>query len=203
MYLPPLQPANNSHVYVWGDVTIHPSAAIAPGAILQAAPDSKIVIAAGVCLGMGAIINAYQGTIEIEPGATLGTGVLIVGYGKIGANACVGAATTIFNASVAAREVIAAGSVLGDTSRQVDLNAETEKVTEEESPPETLASNTEAEIPTETSSEKPPEAVQNGSQPPSPQQQDPSIYGQDRVQQILQTLFPHRQSLNNPRQDIK
>ncbi|MEC4984785.1 MAG: carbon dioxide concentrating mechanism protein [Oscillatoria sp. PMC 1076.18] len=213
MYLPPLQPANNSHVYLWGEVKIHPSAAIAPGAILQAAPDSKIVIAAGVCLGMGAIINAYQGIIEIETGAILGTGVLIVGCGKIGANASIGAATTIFNTSVAAGEIIPAGSVLGDTSRQVDINAAAEiVVSEEKSPPETTASDRqtekldrETEIATESSPEPPSEAVQNGSQPPSPlpQQQNSSISGQDRVQQMLHTLFPHRQPLNKPHQDLE
>ncbi len=50
-YLPPILPISNNRIYVSGDVTIHPSAAVASGAVLQAAPNSKIVI------GAGAIVN--------------------------------------------------------------------------------------------------------------------------------------------------
>jgi carbon dioxide concentrating mechanism protein CcmN len=119
MYLPPLQPVSNANIHISGDVKIHPSAVLAPGVILQAAPNSSIVIGAEVCLGMGTILNAYQGCIEIESGAILGAGVLFIGAGKIGTNACVGTATTIFNASVASMAAIAPGSLLGDTSRRV------------------------------------------------------------------------------------
>ncbi|MGK7916707.1 MAG: hypothetical protein AB4038_14375 [Prochloraceae cyanobacterium] len=119
MYLPPLQPVSNPDIYVSGNVTIHPSAAIAPGAILQAAPDSRIVIKEGVCIGMGTILNAYQGTIEIERGTILGAGVLIIGSAKIGSNSSIGAATTIFNASVKSRQIVPAGYLIGDSSRQV------------------------------------------------------------------------------------
>lgn len=118
MYLPPLQPVSNSDIRVCGDVIIHPTASIAPGVILQAAPNSSIVIEAEVCIGMGAIINAYQGLIKIESGAILGSGVLIIGAGKIGTNACIGSATTIFNASVSPLTVIVPGSIVGDTSRK-------------------------------------------------------------------------------------
>jgi carbon dioxide concentrating mechanism protein CcmN len=118
MYLPPLQPVSNSDIRVCGDVTIHPTASIASGVILQAAPNSSIIIEAEVCIGMGAIINAYQGTIKIESGAILGSGVLIIGAGKIGTNACIGSATTIFNTSVSPLTVIVPGSIVGDTSRK-------------------------------------------------------------------------------------
>ncbi|RMG11014.1 MAG: hypothetical protein D6728_09475, partial [Cyanobacteria bacterium J055] len=103
-----------------GDVTIHPGAAIAPGVILQAAPNSRITIADGVCIGIGAVLNAYDGTISIESGATLGAGVLIVGGGTVGTRACVGAATTIFNQSIAPWQVVPAGSLIGDSSRHPD-----------------------------------------------------------------------------------
>lgn len=103
-----------------GDVTIHPGAAIAPGVILQAAPNSRIIIADGVCIGMGAVLNACDGTIAIESGATLGAGVLIVGCGTIGTRACVGAATTIFNQSIAPWQVVPAGSLIGDSSPPPD-----------------------------------------------------------------------------------
>jgi carbon dioxide concentrating mechanism protein CcmN len=107
----------DSHIH--GDVIIHPSAVIATGVILQAATNGKIVIGAGVCLGMGSILQVNEGTLEIEAGANLGAGFLMVGQGKIGANACIGSATTVFNCSVAPGQVIPSGSILGDTSRQI------------------------------------------------------------------------------------
>lgn len=125
MHLPPVQPASFSKIYVSGDVIIHDSAVVAPGTILQAAPNSRIVIGAGACIGMGVVVNAYQGAIEIETGAVLGSGVLILGTGKIGKNACVGSLTTILNASIDAMAVINAGSLIGDSSRQVTIETET------------------------------------------------------------------------------
>ena len=94
-----LQLGDRFDTYIHGDVIIHPSA--------------------GVCLGMGSILQVSEGILEIEAGANLGAGFLMVGQGKIGANACIGAATTVFNYSVAPGQVIASGSILGDTSRQV------------------------------------------------------------------------------------
>lgn len=117
MYLPPLQPIANSEIQICGDVEIHPTASIAPGVILKAATNSRIVIGADVCLGMGVILCADSGSIEIENGVTLGSGVLIIGASKIGANACIGTTTTIFNASIAAMTVISPGSLIGDHSR--------------------------------------------------------------------------------------
>lgn len=49
----------------------------------------------------------------------LGSGVLIIGSSKIGANACIGTTTTIFNASVAEMTVINPGSIIGDNSRSL------------------------------------------------------------------------------------
>ncbi|MFM7363692.1 MAG: transferase [Cuspidothrix sp.] len=105
--------------HIDGNVIIHPSAVLAPGVILQAATNSKIVIGAGVCLGMGSILQVSEGILEIEAGANLGAGFLMVGEGKIGANACIGSATTVFNCSVAPGQVIPPGSILGDSSRQI------------------------------------------------------------------------------------
>jgi carbon dioxide concentrating mechanism protein CcmN len=105
--------------HIHGNVIIHPSAVIAPGVILQAATNSTIVIGAGVCLGMGSILQVSEGILEIEAGANLGAGFLMVGEGKIGANACIGSATTVFNCSVAPGQVIPPGAILGDTSRQM------------------------------------------------------------------------------------
>ncbi|MEH2094426.1 transferase [Nostoc sp. 'Peltigera membranacea cyanobiont' 213] len=119
MSLLSLRLSNNFDSYISGEVTIHPSAVLAPGVILQAAENSKIVIGAGVCIGLGAILQVHEGTLEVEAGANLGAGFLMVGKGKIGANACIGSATTIFNYSVEPGQVVAPGSILGDTSRQI------------------------------------------------------------------------------------
>lgn len=126
-YLPPPQPVLNKDIRISGDVEIHPTASLAPGVILQAAPNSRIVIGADVCIGMGAIINACQGTIEIEAGAILGSGVLIIGEGKIGNNCCIGTSTTIFRENVPPMAVIEPGSIIGDASRQVEIEKEPAK----------------------------------------------------------------------------
>lgn len=124
-----LRLSNNFDSYISGEVTIHPSAVLAPGVILQAAVNSKIIIGPGVCIGMGAILQVHEGTLEVEAGANLGAGFLMVGKGKIGANACIGSATTVFNYSVEPGQVIAAGSILGDTSRQIAQTKELEPST--------------------------------------------------------------------------
>jgi len=121
MSVPPLRLHNNFEPYISGEVTIHPSAVLAPGVILQAATNSKIIIGPGVCIGMGSILQVNEGTLEVEAGANLGAGFLMVGGGKIGTNACIGAATTVFNCSVEPGTVVPPSSVLGDTSRQISL----------------------------------------------------------------------------------
>ena len=122
IYLPPPQPVLNKDIRISGDVEIHPTASLAPGVILQAVPGQRIVIGADVCIGMGAIVNASQGSVEIESGAILGSGVLIFGACKIGKNACIGTTVTIFQANIEAMIVIEPGSILGDDSRQVELD---------------------------------------------------------------------------------
>jgi carbon dioxide concentrating mechanism protein CcmN len=117
MPLPPISIEHRSEFFVSGNVTIHETAVIAPGVILQAAPHSQIILREGTCLGKGTVLNAYAGTIEIEAGAILGAGVLLVGRVTIGKSACIGAATSIFNSSVEAFAMIPSESLLGDHSR--------------------------------------------------------------------------------------
>ncbi len=107
----------NTDVYVSGDVTIDPSAAIAPGVVLRADPEAQIVIGAGVCIGKEVILHAHQGILEIETGAILGAKVLVVGAGKIGENACIGSETTLLAIAIEPKQVIPPGSLIGDTSR--------------------------------------------------------------------------------------
>ena len=122
MSVPLLRLRDNFDKYISGEVNIDKSAVLAPGVILQAAANSKIIIGPGACIGMGSILQVNEGILEVEAGANLGAGFLMVGPGKIGANACIGAATTVFNCSVAPEQVIPSGSVLGDNSRQIDQN---------------------------------------------------------------------------------
>ncbi|NES80388.1 MAG: hypothetical protein F6K10_02430 [Moorea sp. SIO2B7] len=227
MYLPPLRTISNSDLYKSGDITIHPSAAIAPGVILQAAPDSQIVIGAGVCLGMGVIINAEGGSIELEDGAILGAGVLIIGKGKIGANACLGAATTVFNASIDSLAVVSAYSLIGDTSRQVANLPEAESYPKIESQVETKSEvetktpspeiepelTVEDEVTPQTSENTPEpqpeviseaefEEVSNKFEPESSSDSVGSpVVGKVYINNLLLTLFPQRQSFGDQNQD--
>lgn len=216
MYLPPL-PSLTQTKYVSGDVTVHPSAAIAPGVILKTGPNGHIIINAGVCIGMGSILNAYQGTIEIETGATLGSGVLVVGQGKIGSQASIGTATTIYNTSVNSHEVISPYSVLGDTSRQIQITTEVEATSQ----PVTKTTATETTKTTETTEFKAeildepwfseavaPEEVEGKIEPEPPPETTPistspveekerervPVVGKVYINQLLLTLFPERPS---------
>lgn len=150
MYLPPLQAVHNAELYQTGDVTVDPSAVIGLGVILQASPNGRIVIRAGACLGMGTIINACEGTIEIESGAVLGPGVLMIGQGKVGANASIGAVSTIFNASIPPMQVLAAGSVIGQIAAKV-LSESARSPTQQQSKVNPEISAVEAVEPTQSS----------------------------------------------------
>ncbi|MGH2412682.1 MAG: carbon dioxide concentrating mechanism protein [Microcystaceae cyanobacterium] len=192
MHLPPVQSTSDSDIYMCGDVTIHPSAVVAAGTILQATPNSRIIIGAGACVGMGVILNAYQGVIEVAAGAILGAGVLMIGEGKIGDNACIGAATTILNTSVEAMTVVPAGSLMGDTSRQVatpsdsEIAPEAEQITGEASVQAKAVSTPEVEV-AATSAEA--ESTSN--------EQKGSVIGRVYINQLLFTLFPEGRSFNS------
>ncbi|HEY9657406.1 MAG TPA: hypothetical protein V6C65_03010 [Allocoleopsis sp.] len=203
--LPPL--VSDAHFYISGNVTVHPSAAIAPGVMLQADPESHLVIAAGVCIGVGCILHAYQGTLEVDAGATLGSGVLVVGQGKIGANACIGAMTTILNSSIPAKEIIEPGSLIGDHSRRVVIVEASEPSPEpspESSPPDFAATAQPAPAP---------EPIAPPSEPPAAAKPDPAskpesasesvrvVYGQSYLQRMMITMFPHRTALNQDQPD--
>ncbi|WP_009633981.1 hypothetical protein [Synechocystis sp. PCC 7509] len=192
MKFPPLQPISNTHYYVNGDVTIHPGAAIAPGVLLQADPESQIIIGAGACIGMGAILHAYQGVLEVGESANIGTGVLIVGKGKIGINACIGSMTTIFNSSVESGEVLPPGSLLGDSSRPGEaelLELEATVVESNGQIAEPVSVNSTPSVAAEVVPPQAPEEVEVKSSP---------VYGEDSLNRLLSTLLPHRQALNRP-----
>lgn len=182
MYVPPLHPSNNFDSYVSGEVMIHPTAVVAPGVLLQASPNGRIIIGAGVCIGMGTILHAYEGTLEVEAGVNLGAGVLVVGQAKIGANACIGSMSTILNYSIEPKQVIAPGSLIGGESPQFaaaknDIALEANSTLE--------ASGDSAQSPSDTNSE-PQTAEDSGSK----------VYGQAQLNRVLSSMLPHRQPLS-------
>jgi carbon dioxide concentrating mechanism protein CcmN len=214
-----LPKTGHTQIYVSGDVIIDETAAIAPGVILQATANGRIIIKAGACIGMGTVLTANQGTIEIGEGAILGAGVLIVGSGKISDRACIGTASTLIETSVNAMEVIAPGTLLVDSSRQETLSSPpaSNNHTEPESngshpspqpdisPPAatSAAENNGSQVnghtpnPTQSDGET---AEDNHQTPPdsdsSSQQQPPSsttIYGQTHIERLMVTLFPHKE----------
>ncbi len=190
----PLQPISNTEYYVNGNVTIHPGAAIAPGVLLQADPESQIIIGAGACIGMGAVLHAYQGILEVGESANIGTGVLIVGKGKIGTNACIGSMTTIFNCSLESGQVVAPGTLLGDSSRPTEAQLQ-EILPEVVEPPNgqvaepVSVDSAPAEVAEVTTEPQAPEPVAKANNP---------VYGEDSLNRLLSTLLPHRQALNRP-----
>ncbi|MDV3000341.1 MAG: hypothetical protein N5P05_001947 [Chroococcopsis gigantea SAG 12.99] len=193
MPLPPVNTISTSEIYVSGDVSIHESAVVAPGVILQAADDSRIVIGAGACVGLGVILNAYQGSISVGSGAILGAGVLMVGHGDIGAGACIGSTTTIFNASIQSGTVIPSGSLVGDFGRVAPEENQTQDYKATES---MKTSGPQPEPPPPDA----PEAPVHEERAVIPA--DTVVVGQTYINQLLLTLFPNRQNSNgsNPNQ---
>lgn len=124
MNLPPLQSPISASYHASGDVAIATDAVIAPGVVLMADPSAQIIIGAGACLGLGVVLHASQGAIVVEAGVSLGAGVLVVGRCRIGTQACVGASTTLHNVSVPPGQLVAPGSLLGETGRSLGNEAE-------------------------------------------------------------------------------
>ena len=208
MYLSPLQLSSNSQILMSGDVVVNEGAAIAPGVILQAEPGSRISIAAGACIGLGVILHAREGTLSIGAGVILGAGVLVVGAGTIGTSACIGAGTTLINPCIDQMQIMPAGSLIGDTSRQASAEATAAAPTAAPTSPETPEATTPpvappleppapAPTPPQTAPEtaaEPPEST--AAEPPQPGEMPTILYGQAHINRLLGTLFPHRQAFN-------
>lgn len=208
MYLSPLQLSSNSQILMSGDVVVNEGAAIAPGVILQAEPGSRISIAAGACIGLGVILHAREGTLEIGAGVILGAGVLVVGAGTIGANACIGAGTTLIDPCIDQMQIMPAGSLIGDTSRQASAEATAAAPTAAPTSPETPEATTPpvappieppspAQTPPQTAPETATDAPEStAAEPPQPGETPTILYGQAHINRLLGTLFPHRQAFN-------
>ena len=179
---------SETHFYVSGNVMIHPSAVIAPGVLLQADPDSELVLAAGVCIGVGCVLHAHQGVLEIGTGATLGSNVLIVGQGRIGANACIGAMTTIINTSVLPQQMVPPGSLLGDGSRQVIVVEDSEPAHAPQFIPPQSAPAARSPHPTSKTASDAPAQSEDASA------EVRVVYGRAYLERMMVTMFPHRQA---------
>jgi carbon dioxide concentrating mechanism protein CcmN len=204
MHISPLQPISTSSACVSGDVTIDPSAAIAIGVLIQADPDSKIMIAAGVCIGMGSIIHAQGGELEIAAGANLGAGVLILGKGKIGQNSCIGSLSTVLNSSVAIGQVIAPGSLVdGISDRETEslmghagINS---AVSVTPSAAKVISTSTTTQVIAEVIAEVITEVKSSEVEPSElSSQSTATTHGQVQLNRLMGKLFPHRQSLGLP-----
>ncbi|WP_239651481.1 hypothetical protein [Neosynechococcus sphagnicola] len=201
MYLPPLQPPRTSHVHISGNVFIDESATLAPGVLLRADTGSRILIAAGVCIGMGTILHAHQGNLEIAEGAILGAGVLILGRGQIGANACIGSATTILNSSIPPGLVITPGSLIGDQSRPSAAGNPPPTLPETEGVPVGMSPAT-PQSEQESGAEIPPDPWAETPAPPmATENTSVNIYGQVQLSQLLGTLMPYRQAVQRLSQE--
>lgn len=112
MYHPPLPRTVPCHSSALGDVLFQEGVVLAPGVLVCADPGSRVVVEAGACFGMGCVIHAQGGLLHFRRGVNLGAGVLVVGYGVIGANSCIGAAASLRNPQVAEGSVVAPYSML-------------------------------------------------------------------------------------------
>ncbi len=221
----PLEFVSHTHYYRGGDVIVDATAAIAPGVVFRAAPKAAIRIGPGVCVGAGVVIQAKQGCLYIETGVSLGTGVLIVGHGHVGKDACVGPSSTLINPAIAPNTIIPPCSL-------IEAQASSERVTTDQNGQASSfqAPNFQSEqnpvpsmpVPPRTTPTVQPQSVapkavnvpdvetpepsSNGAASNDRSSSDSisamstpkkSVYGRDHLNSLLTALFPHREPLNN------
>lgn len=178
----PLHPALGQAL-LSGNVTVHPGAVVACGAILRTDAHSQLIVEAGVCIGMGSVIHARNGNLILEAGASLGAGSLIFGHGKIGSNACIGSLTTILNPEIAPEQIIPPGILMGDASRHtVGGSTAYQHIQAPAVQPQLPESNGTPSL--ELSIPQEPEK--------------PIIVGQAYVNRLRMSLFPHTAQLEAP-----
>jgi carbon dioxide concentrating mechanism protein CcmN len=197
--------------YIGKNVEVSPNVVIAAGAVLDAAPGSRLMIEADVCIGSGVVIQVYGGDMTLGAGVNLGKEVLLVGCGAIAPRACIGAESTVMNPQIEADAVIPARSLIGDRGQPLPSPAPPADTNGAPAPPkpETASEGTsqngqspEATPPaaTDNNSSK---AEENGtSEKPSAAAEESTltaanmVYGREQVMQLVKTLFPHRGMLN-------
>ncbi|MGK7930534.1 MAG: hypothetical protein AB4041_03740 [Microcystaceae cyanobacterium] len=199
MRLPSIQPVSQTDIYMSGEVIIHETAMIASGVILQASPHHKIRIGEGVCIGMGVVISASEGDIEIASGAVLGAGVLMTGSGKIGQNACIGASSTLIKVSVEDHSVIPSGSLVGDTSRQVVVSppvAEFQAITSASVSSSTNGNGQQTTPPEDLWQDPPSQVKDSPDTPPEPSSEENAPILEPEIEPEEETVEVNPQSLS-------
>lgn len=182
-----LRELNELRFYVSGNVTVHPDASIASNVLLQADPDSHLIIGERVAIGPGAILHATQGTLEIGNDVTIGAQVLIIGEGIVGDDACIGAFSTILSQiQVDKQGIISPRSLIGDQSRVVDLG---EDATAQSSTSSDSMSTTTSQVNPPPSSTPQPESTPV---PATKSVQTTLVYGKTSVEKLIQVMFPAR-----------
>ncbi|HIK18233.1 MAG TPA: hypothetical protein IGS53_23515 [Leptolyngbyaceae cyanobacterium M33_DOE_097] len=184
-----LQPISISHYQISGDVSIADGAAIAPGVLIQAEPNSRIVIKSGACIGVGSILHASNGVVEIGEGANIGAEVLLIGQVRVGDHACIGTASTILNTSIESGQVIPPGSLIGDSSRQTQELQATDTVVVAEPAVESTSNHTTPEV-SPTSPVPPSDLAKTEDSATSPT--GVKVYGQMYVNNMFVKLFPNQ-----------
>lgn len=187
--------------YLGNNVEVAPDVVIAPGAVLDAAPGSRLVIEAGACIGSGVVIQVYGGDLTLGSGVNVGKEVLLVGTGQIGARACIGAESTLMNPQVAADAVVSARSLIGDNGRLSQASSNSGRH------PDVTSQNGQGFAPEpQTASEGDLEGKPDANKGESNHQGEAAdtgtlsaanmVYGREQVMQLVKTLFPHRDMLN-------
>ena len=197
MQSPPLQliPVSTTHYYVSGDVTIHAGAAIAPGVLLQADVGSRIVIHQSACVGLGSVIHARGGAIELDEGVIIGAGVLLVGNVVIGDRACVGSGTTVMNRAIERMSIVPPGSLIVNENNQPEQH----KVVEDPGLTEDVwqENGSKPQAVVQTNGAKPTVEPQESDEIESPASQNGQVYGQEYVNRLLGKMFPNQRSFNS------
>ncbi|MFQ3585203.1 hypothetical protein [Thermostichus vulcanus] len=196
---------SETRYFVSGEVHIEPGAGIGAGVLLRANPGCRIQIGRGVCIGMGSILHAQGGTLIIEAGATLGTGVLVIGQGTIGSNACIGSETTLLNCSILKQQVIPPGSLIGDPTYSAAANTSDSTQAEEPAqaavspesvpppPPDSPVANVEKQT------RRWQESAQQAEEKLRPMKLRKlnGIPGHSELDRLLGKIYPHRQALSS------
>lgn len=168
---------------------VHATVAIADGVLLQADPGSRLIIDRGACIGAGSILHASQGILELGSGVTIGDHVLVVGSGKIGANACIGSHSTLVDASIDEGEMVASKSFVTSSTWDVDQGK-----------PGVSASLT-GDADADPKAIDEPSSLENGNHG----QRSP-VYGRDSVNRLMRMMFPyrsnHQSDLNSSNHDL-
>jgi carbon dioxide concentrating mechanism protein CcmN len=185
-------------VHLYGTVSIDPTAVIAPGVLLQAEANSRIVIGSGVCIGAGTIVQAAGGLLEIGAGACLGREVLVVGRGWIGVNACIGAACTLLDPQLSESAVVTPHAVVGDSSRRTPCERSREEPQDQE--PVSTAKIPTAKVPVvkppeddtldvwDNTAADPSSAIELKSASPAVRS---TVAGRAQFELLKKSLFPH------------